>query len=83
MTLEGPNNELPPNLGLTVGFISSVILSIGYVVGTIGEGIVLYETNRAEKLEKQAAVDQQKQMSDIQSKLEYLINEIEELKKRG
>ncbi|WP_144510484.1 hypothetical protein [Bacillus sp. FJAT-22090] len=83
MRPEDPNDELPPNLGLTIGFISSVILSIGYIIDTIGEGVTLYEANRALEIAKQDALEQNQQLSDILSKLNYLVDEIEELKKRG
>jgi len=83
MIPEDPNNELPPNSGETILFLSSVILTIGYIVGTIGEGIVLSESSREEEVVKKASLEQQKQLSDIQSKLDYLVSEIEVLKKRG
>lgn len=81
MIPDDPNDELPPNLGLTVGFIASVILSIGYVVDTIGTGIALYEANRDYKEATRAAQDQQQQISDIQNKLDQLLGQMEELKK--
>ncbi|MFJ5771068.1 hypothetical protein [Psychrobacillus sp. NPDC093180] len=81
MIPEDPNDELPPNLGLTVGFIASVILSIGYVVDTIGTGIALYEANRDYKAAERAAQDQQQQISDMQNKLDQLLGQMEELKK--
>lgn len=81
MIPEDPNDELPPNFGLTVGFIASVILSIGYVVDTIGTGIALYEANRDFKEIERAEQDQQQQISDIQRKLDYLVDEMEALKK--
>ncbi|GGA34300.1 hypothetical protein [Psychrobacillus lasiicapitis] len=81
MIPEDPNDELPPNLGLTVGFIASVILSIGYVVDTIGTGIALYEANRDYRTAERAAQDQQQQISDIQNKLDQLLGQMEELKK--
>ena len=83
MTPEDPNNELPPNSGETIVFLGSVILTIGYIVGTIGEGIVLSESSREEEAVKKASLEQQEQLSDIQSKLDYLVSEIEVLKKRG
>lgn len=83
MMPEYPDNDQPSNLGLTIGFIGTVIVTLGYIVETIGEGIELSETLRAEKNEKQAALEQSKQLSEIQSKLNYLVDEIAALKKRG
>lgn len=81
MIPDEPNDGLPPNFGLTVGFIASVILSIGYVVDTIGTGIVLYEANRDYKEAGRAAQDQQQQISDMQNKLDQLLGQMEEMKK--
>ncbi|TQR14147.1 hypothetical protein [Psychrobacillus soli] len=82
MRPDEPNDDgLPPNFGLTVGFIASVILSIGYVVDTIGTGIALYEANRDFKEVEKAAQDQQQQITDIQNKLDQLLGQMEELKK--
>lgn len=88
MRPDEPNDGLPPNFGLTVGFIGSVILSLGYIVGTIGEGIALYEANRdflkeerAAQEGQRAAQDQQKQISEIQDKLDSLLDQMEAMKK--
>lgn len=81
MIPDEPNDGLPPNFGLTVGFIASVILSIGYVVDTIGTGIALYEANRDYRQAGCAEQDQQQQISDIQNKLDQLLGQMEELKK--
>lgn len=83
MEPEDPNNELPQNLGLTVGFIGTVIVVIGYFVDMIGEGIGLAELRRSQEIEKQDGLQQSKQLSQIHNKLDYLINEIEEIKRRG
>lgn len=83
MIPEDPKKELPPNSGETILFLSSVIHTIGYIVGTIGEGIILSELSREEEVVKKASLEQQKQLSDIQSKLDYLVSEMEVLKKRG
>ncbi|WP_342599741.1 hypothetical protein MHB48_00990 [Psychrobacillus sp. FSL H8-0483] len=82
MIPEDPNNELPPNLSDTIGFIGSVIVTFGYIIGTLGEGIALSEAARAEQKDKQAGLEQQQQMKQIQSKLDYLVHEMETLKKK-
>lgn len=82
-TSPNSTNELPPNLGLTVGFVGTVIFTIGYIINTIGDGIVLYEANRDVELEKKQKQAQQQQFKDIQNKLDFLVHEIEQLKRRG
>lgn len=91
MLPEDPNNyELPIGLGAKVGFIGTVLAAIGYVFDAIGEGIELAEIARAEDIAKKEQLEQQEQqqqqqqqLSDIQEKLDHLLNEIEALKKRG
>ena len=83
MIPEDPNNDLPPHFGETIEFLGSVILTIGYIVSTIGEGIVLSELTQAKEDEKKSSIKQDEQLSDIQSKLDYLVSEMEVLKKRG
>lgn len=80
---EEPNNELPQNLGLTVGFIGTVIIAIGYFVDMIGEGIELAELRRSQEINNEEGLQQSNQLSQLHNKLDYLINEIEEIKRRG
>ncbi|MEI4769903.1 hypothetical protein WAX74_09635 [Psychrobacillus sp. FJAT-51614] len=85
---EDPNNEIPTSD--IIAFIGSVVVTFGYFIETISEGIALSELAQAKdkeeqgaKLVKQANQEQKDQLSDIQSKLNYLVNEIEMLKKKG
>ena len=80
---EDPNNEneIPPSA--TVEFIGTVVLTLGYVIVAIAEGVALSELAQAKdkeeqgaKLVNQTSQDQKEQLSDIQSKLDYLVNEI-------
>lgn len=77
-----PENELPTNLADKVGFLGTVVVTIGYIIETIGEGIALSELAQEEKSVEQNKQVNQKQLSDIQSKLDYLINEINAMKKK-
>ena len=88
MLPEDPYNyELPTGLGAKVGFIGTVVTVIGYIIDAIGEGIELAEIaqveDAAKKEQQQQQQQQQQQLSDIQEKLDHLLNEIEALKKRG
>ncbi|QUG40042.1 hypothetical protein KD050_12005 [Psychrobacillus sp. INOP01] len=77
-----PENEQPANLAAKVGFLGTVVVTIGYIIEAISEGIALSELAQEEKnVEKKEQINQQ-QLSDIQSKLDYLIKEIETTKKR-
>jgi hypothetical protein len=77
-----PENEETTNLAAKVGFLGTVIVTIGYIIETIGEGIALSELAQEEKnIEQKKQVNQQ-QLSDIQSKLDYLIKEIDTMKKK-
>lgn len=87
---EDPNNENEIPTSATVEFIGTVVLTLGYVIVAIAEGIALSELAQAKEKEEQEAKlvnqtsqDQKEQLSDIQSKLDYLVNEIEMLKKKG
>lgn len=87
---EDPNNEREIPTSTTVEFIGTVVLTLGYVIVAIAEGIALSELAQAKekeeqeaKLVNQASQEQKEQLSDIQSKLDYLVNEIEMLKKKG
>lgn len=87
---EDPNNENEIPTSTTVEFIGTVVLTLGYVIVAIAEGIALSELAQAKekeeqeaKLVNQASQEQKEQLSDIQSKLDYLVNEIEMLKKKG
>ncbi|WP_277584583.1 hypothetical protein [Psychrobacillus antarcticus] len=77
-----PENEETTNLADKVGFLGTVIVTIGYIIETIGEGIALAELEKEEKNVQQNKQENQQQLSDIQSKLDYLIKEIETLKKK-
>lgn len=86
---EDPNNENEIPTSATVEFIGTVVLTLGYVIVAIAEGIALSELAQSKekeeqeaKLVNQASQEQKEQLSDIQSKLDYLVNEIEMLKKR-
>ncbi|MFB5086635.1 hypothetical protein PGC35_05350 [Psychrobacillus sp. PGGUH221] len=87
---EDPNNENEIPTSATVEFIGTVVLTLGYVIVAIAEGIALSELAQAKekeeqeaKLVNQSSQEQKEQLSDIQSKLDYLVNEIEMLKKKG
>ncbi|MDF2064885.1 hypothetical protein [Bacillus sp. Cr_A10] len=87
---EDPNNENEIPTSTTVEFIGTVVLTLGYVIVAIAEGIALSELAQAKdkeeqeaKLVNQSSQEQKEQLSDIQSKLDYLVNEIEMLKKKG
>jgi hypothetical protein len=83
MIPEDPNNDPPTRVGATVGLIGAVIITIGFILDTIGEGIELSETLQRDENEKKAKLRQKQQFNQIQNKLDFLIGEIEELKKRG
>ncbi|WP_391206515.1 hypothetical protein [Psychrobacillus sp. L4] len=83
MLPEDPNIELPSRVGLTIGIIGAVIISIGFIIDTIGEGIELSEILQRDEIDRNAKIRQKQQFNQIQSKLDFLIGEIEELKKRG
>lgn len=85
MTPQDPNeleNEQTTNLAEKVSFLGSVVVTIGYIIETIGEGIALSELEKEEKKSAQKQQVNQQQLSDIQSKLDYLIKEIETMKKK-
>ena len=77
-------NEQPNKLSTKVGFLGSVVATIGYIIATIGEGIALSEQEEAVKNAENKDQDKQKQqqLSDIEGKLDYLINEINTMKKK-
>lgn len=77
---EQPNNKLSAK----VGFLGSVVATIGYIITTIGEGIALSEQDQVEKNVENKDEEnlKQQQLSDIQGKLDYLINEINTMKKK-
>lgn len=82
MIPEDPNNQLPPRVGATVGLIGAAIITIGFIVDTIGEGIELSETLRRDEIEKRSNKNQQLQFKQIHQKLDRLVNEIDEMKRR-
>ncbi|MFJ7825851.1 hypothetical protein [Psychrobacillus sp. NPDC096623] len=77
-----PENEQKTNLAEKVGFLGSVVVTIGYIIETIGEGIALSELAQEEKNVEQTKQVNQQQLSDIQHKLDYLIKEIDMMKKK-
>lgn len=78
------NNELPPNLTpAVVGFIGTIIVTLGYIIETVGEGMELAQITQEEETIAREKEVQNEQLSQIQTKLDYLVKEIEELKKRG
>lgn len=83
MIPEDTNNQLPPRLGATVGFIGAAIITIGFIIDTIGEGIELSETLRRDEIDRQSIKKQQLQFKQIQQKLDRLVDEIDEMKRRG
>ncbi|QFF97530.1 hypothetical protein PB01_01160 [Psychrobacillus glaciei] len=80
---EDPNDELPTRLGLAVGLIGSVIITIGFIINTIGEGIELSEINRKDEIDRKAGLRNKEHFNQIQRKLDFLLSEIDELKRRG
>lgn len=79
------NNDKPseqPNLGATVDFLGSVVITLGFLIGTIGEGITLQESLEEKKSEKNSKNNQKLQLSQIEKKLDQVIKELEALKKR-
>ncbi|MGE7977338.1 hypothetical protein [Psychrobacillus sp. NPDC093200] len=70
-----------PNLGLTLGFLGSVFETLGLLIGTIGEGVILQEMVEEEQTEKKIRSEQKNQLSQIEKKLDYVIKELEELKR--
>jgi len=77
-----PENEQPINLAAKVGFLGTVVVTIGYIIEAISEGIAISELAQEEKHVEQAKQVDQQQLSDIQSKLDYLINEMNTMKKK-
>ncbi|MEK3979239.1 hypothetical protein MKY37_09080 [Psychrobacillus sp. FSL K6-2836] len=77
-----PENEQTTNLAAKVGFLGTVVTTIGYIIEAISEGIAISELAEEEKnIEQKKQADQQ-QLSDIQSKLDYLIKEMNTMKKK-
>ncbi|MEK3973701.1 hypothetical protein [Psychrobacillus sp. FSL K6-1267] len=82
--MQSKNNEKfieQPNLGLTLGFLGSVFETLGLLIGTIGEGVILQEMVEEEQVEKKIRSDQKNQLSQIEKKLDYVIKELELLKR--
>lgn len=80
---EDPSIQLPPRVGATVGLIGAVLITIGFIVDTLGEGMELSETIKRDKIAAQAAERQRQQLNRIQQKLDYLTGEIDVIKRRG
>ncbi|WP_391119101.1 hypothetical protein [Psychrobacillus sp. L3] len=80
---EDPHDELPTRVGLAVGLVGSVIISIGFIINTIGEGIALSEINRKDEIDRKASLRNREHFNQIQRKLDFLLSEIDELKRRG
>jgi len=79
------------SLGVTVGFLGSILVTLGFIVQNFADAIVISELKENEqrnsstssKKEKNNSSISAKQLDDIQRKLDLLINEMETLKKRG
>ncbi|WP_143128302.1 hypothetical protein [Psychrobacillus sp. OK032] len=82
MMPKDPSSQLPPRVGATVGLIGAAIITIGFIVDTIGEGIELSETLRRDEIEKRSIKKQQLQFKQIHQKLDRLVDEIDEMKRR-
>jgi NhaP-type Na+/H+ or K+/H+ antiporter len=80
---EDPNDERPTYLGLTVGVIGAAIISIGFILDTIAQGIELSEIKRKDEIDRKAGGRNMEQLNQIQRKLDFLLNEVDELKRRG
>ncbi|MER2260861.1 MAG: hypothetical protein ABS934_02525 [Psychrobacillus sp.] len=79
------NNDQPseqPNLAATLDFLGSAVITLGFLIGTIGEGIALQEISEKEQSEKKSKNNQKLQLSQIEKKLDYVIKELEALKKK-
>lgn len=81
MIPEDPYDELPPNLALRIGVLGSALVSLGFIVNTIAAGVELYEANRDDEIEARAAREQKRQVSEMQNKLDRLLEQIEAMKK--
>ncbi|MFJ8065434.1 hypothetical protein ACIQYS_12455 [Psychrobacillus sp. NPDC096426] len=81
MIPEDPYDGLPPNLALSIEVLGSAIISIGFIVNTIAAGVELYEANRDDKVDERAARDQKRQVSEMQNKLDSLLDQMEAMKK--
>lgn len=79
-----PENEqlAPAPLAAKVSFLGTVIVTMGYIIEAISEGIALTELAQEEKTVEQNKQVNQQQLSDIESKLDYLIKEIDTMKKK-
>ena len=75
-------NEETTNLAAKVGFLGTVVVTLGYIIEAISEGIALSELTQEEKKVDQSKQVNQQQLSDIQHKLDYLIKEIDSMKKK-
>ena len=77
-----PENEEPINLAAKVGFLGTVVTTIGYIIEAISEGIALSELAQEEKSIEQKKQADQQQLAEIQSKLDYIIKEMNTMKKK-
>lgn len=77
-----PENEQPANLSEEIEFLGNFVTTVGFIIRTIGEGIGLSELAQEEQIIQQRNQVNQQQLSDIQSKLDYLIKEVDMIKKR-
>lgn len=71
-----------PSLGATLDFLGSAVITLGFLIGTIGEGITLQESLEEKQSEKNSKSNQKLQLSQIEKKLDQVIKELEALKKR-
>lgn len=77
-----PENDETTKLAAKVGFLGTAVVTLGYIIVAISEGIALSELEQEEKNVEQKKQVNQQQLFDIQSKLDYLIKEIDTLKKK-
>ncbi len=85
--IENTEDE-PVNLAITVGFLGSILVTLGFVVQNIADAIAISELrengqNNSTSTSKKEKGSSSKQLNEIQQKLDFLINELEGLKKRG
>ena len=82
-------NDEPITVGITVGFLGSLLVTLGFIVQNIAEAITISELREREQNPSPPSSNKDngngsiQQLTEIQSKLDFLINEIETLKKRG
>lgn len=79
------NNDKPseqPSLGPTLDVLGSAVITLGFLISTIGGGITLQESLEEDQSEKKSKNNQKLQLSQIEKKLDQVIKELEVLKKK-